>query len=431
MTSGEVEVRPATAPLTGTVEVPGDKSIAHRAVLLNGAARGRARVRNVPTGADVRSSMQAMAHLGAGIEAVAGRDDEIDIEGCALAFQEPRGAVDCGNSGTTIRLLAGMLAGGSINVTLDGDASLRRRPMARVADPLAEMGARIETTDGCAPLVVHGRSLKPHVHRLRIASAQVKTALLLAGLQASGTTVVEEPYRSRDHTERMLAAMGVPLRVDGNVVSLDGPSVPEAVDVDVPGDPSSAAFLAVAALLVPGSEVTIANLCLNPTRTGFVPVLARMGADVTLTVEREVGGEPVGTLTAKAGRLGPFEIDAAEVPATIDELPVLAVAAACAEGVSRIRGAAELRVKESDRIASVAAMLGALGAEVTEHPDGMDIHGGTLAGGASVETAGDHRLVMCAAVAALVAREPVRIVGSDAVAVSFPGFFETLEELKA
>jgi 3-phosphoshikimate 1-carboxyvinyltransferase len=421
-------VEPARGALRGTLRVPGDKSIAHRAVLFNAAAQGTARLRGLPTGADVLSSIAAVRALGCRIEQA---DDSLRIEGRALRFDSPSAPIDCGNSGTTMRLLTGLLAGARIEAVLDGDASLRRRPMERVAAPLRSLGARVETSDGRAPVRIHSAALAGTRVQLSIASAQLKSAVLLAGLSASGRTEVVEPSLSRDHTERMLASMGVAVARNGAASAIDGPVVPRAVDVDVCGDASSAAFFTVAGCLVAGSEITIEDVCLNPTRTGFVDVLRRMGADVRCEQTREQAGEPVGRVFAKHSRLHGIDIGPEDVPATIDELPIVAVAAALAHGTTTIRGAGELRVKESDRIATVASMLRVLGGSVRETSDGMEIEGGSLRGGASVATDGDHRIVMAAAIAALACREPVDIEEPGAAAVSFPQFFTLLEGLRA
>ncbi len=426
MTANWRTIEPALRPLQGRVVPPGDKSIAHRAVLFNAAAAGRARLENVPEGGDVRASIRAVAALGAKVECCGGR---WTIEGRALRFKPPRGPIDCGNSGTTMRLLMGLLAGQKFEATLDGDDSLRRRPMERVAEPLRAMGADIETTRGRAPVRVCGARLHPTVAHLPVASAQVKTALLLAGLQADGRTEVHEPARSRDHSERMLAAMGVEIERRGLTVAVRGPAVPRAMDVSVPGDPSSAAFLIVAATLVPGSDLVVERVCLNPTRTGFLDVLMRMGARIETAVEGHSGGEPWGSVRARASALRAVEIEGDEIPRTIDEIPVLAVAAACAEGTTHIRDASELRVKESDRIATTARLLAALGVEVEERADGLSIAGGRLRGPARADAQGDHRIAMAAAVAGLAASGPVEIAGVEAVSVSYPNFFEHLEGL--
>jgi 3-phosphoshikimate 1-carboxyvinyltransferase len=410
------------------MRVPGDKSIAHRAVLFNAAARGHARIRGLPDGGDVRSSLAAVRALGCSVRE---EPAALVIEGRALRFVAPAHPIDCGNSGTTMRLLAGLLAGAGVEATLDGDMSLRRRPMERVAKPLRAMGAAVETTDGRAPVRVHPAVLRAASISLDVASAQLKSAVLLAALSAVGRTDVSEPALSRDHTERMLESMGVEIARSGTSVALAGPVVPRAVDVVVCGDASSAAFFAVAAAVVRGSDLVVEDVCLNPTRIGFVDVLRRMGASVELRVTEDRAGEPVGMLRARgSAELRGVEIGAQEIPGCIDELPVLAVAAAFAKGATVIRGASELRVKESDRIASVAAMLRALGAVVEEAPDGMRIEGCALRGGARIKTHGDHRLVMAAAVAALACREPVEIEEPEAAAVSFSNFFDCMESVR-
>ncbi len=428
MTAERVAVGPAPGPLKGKLRVPGDKSIAHRAIILNACGRGRAVVSALPQGLDVKSTVDVMSALGTLIEPLS--PGTVSVTGRAMEFAQPAGALFCGNSGTTMRLVAGLLAGQPFQVQLDGDESLSRRPMRRVADPLARMGAHIETTDGRAPLRVGGKSLHGYEHHLEVASAQVKSALLLAGLGADGPTSVTEPVLSRDHTERMLAGMGVAVEREGLTVSLQGPAVPSCVDVELCGDPSSAAFIAVAAAMTPGSDVIVERICTNPTRTGFVDILRRMGADIDLLDQDDSGVEPLASLRVRGSDLSAVDIGAAEVPASIDELPVIAVAAALASGKTRISGAGELRVKESDRVATIAAMLSSLGAKVVEKPDGMEIEGSPeLAGGVCIDAHGDHRVAMAAAVAALSCAEPVLIDGAGSVAVSYPGFFEQLEEL--
>lgn len=429
--SQDRQVDRARGPLRGRVTVPGDKSIAHRAVMFNAAGEGEAAVRGLPGGRDVASTMSAMRTLGATVEAAG--PGSVRIRGRALRFETRPGTIDCENSGTTMRLLSGLLAGqDGLVATMIGDESLSRRPMKRVAAPLALLGASVETTDGHAPLVIHGSRLRGAPVVLPVASAQLKSAVLLAGLQAEGRTEVTEPLATRDHTEKLLRAMGVPVSSEGPLVCIEGPALPRCVDVVVPGDPSSAAFLLVAASLVEGSDVTVEGLCLNPTRLGFLEVLRRMGADIECRVEEEVGGEPVGSIRARASSLVAYEIGADEVPATIDELPLLAVAAAFAAGDSVLAGAAELRVKESDRIAATAAMLRGFGIEVEERPDGMVVRGGHPRGGCSVTTHADHRIAMSAAVAALAAAPGgVHLDDADAIAVSFPEFFTALSRLGA
>lgn len=420
-------IEPAGGPLGGRVRVPGDKSISHRALILAGVADGDSYLEGLGHGADVAATRAAMESLGVGISE---REGGIEVTGQGMKLTAPGSVIDCGNSGTTMRLLAGLLAGQAFETTLDGDRSLRGRPMERVAAPLVGMGAGIETDGGHAPIRISGRSLTAAGHALEISSAQVKSALLLAGLQAKGLTEVSEPRLSRDHTERMLAFMGVALERRALTTSLLGPARPEGRSISVPGDPSSAAFLIVAGLLVPGSELRVEGLCLNPTRTGFLAVLKRMGADIEVVEEGQSAGEPTGTVTARGSRLVGVDVGADEVPATIDELPLVAVAAAAAEGSTRIWGAGELRVKESDRIAAIGALLEAMGIGVEEHEDGIEIEGGKLRGNREVDGGGDHRMVMCAAVAALVADGPLAIAGSEAAEVSFPGFFKTLDGLR-
>ncbi len=424
-------VERARGPLKGQVKVPGDKSIAHRAVMFNAAGEGEAHVTGLPSGRDVASTMAAMARLGASVERTG--PAAVRVRGRSMRFDPAPGPIDCENSGTTMRLLTGLLAGqAGLEATLVGDASLSRRPMKRVAAPLMGLGARIETTEGHAPLVIRGQRLSAGVVDLAVASAQVKSAVLLAGLQADGLTEVREPIPTRDHTEKLLLAMGVPVRTAGVLAAVRGPAVPACVDVAVPGDPSSAAFLLVAAALVAGSDVTVEGLCLNPTRLGFLDVLRRMEADIECRVEGETGGEPVGSIRCRASGLKSFQIEAAEVPATIDELPLLAVAAAFADGESTLSGAGELRVKESDRISATVALLRGFGVEVVEKDDGMVIRGGRPRGGASVATHADHRIAMAAAVAALAATPGgVRMDDSAAVDVSFPEFFDVLGRLGA
>jgi len=412
--------------------VPGDKSIAHRAVLFNAAAQGKAVVRGLPDGADVASTIRAVESLGSRV--VRASTGDVTVEGCDFRFRAPAAAIDCGNSGTTMRLLMGLLAGQSFSAVLDGDESLRRRPMERVANPLRRMGASITTTDGRAPVTVSGGGLRGVAHRLEVASAQVKSALLLAGLQASGATEVHEPSATRDHSERMLRAMGVVLEWEPGVVRLAGPCRLRAIDVDVCGDASSSAFFVVAGCLVAGSEVTVEGVCVNPGRIGFLDVLRRMGAQIDVAPRGESAGEPYGDITVRASRLRATAITPDEVPSCIDELPVLAVAAAAAAGRTVIAGAEELRVKESDRIATVAAMLRELGVDVTEKPDGMIIEGSggnrRFRGGRTLASAGDHRIAMAGGVAALLADGDVIIDDAGAATISFPRFFDLLEEVR-
>ncbi|HUP01565.1 MAG TPA: 3-phosphoshikimate 1-carboxyvinyltransferase [Gemmatimonadota bacterium] len=423
-------VRLGPIPLVrGRLRVPGDKSIGHRALLLNAVAEGAATVRGLPAGDDVHTTRSALVALGIRIESAG--EDRVRVTGGGREAWLAAGPVDCGNSGTTARLLMGILAPrASEPVTLTGDRSLSRRPMARVVEPLRRMGAAIEAAGrepDRLPLAITGRPLEGAIHRLPVASAQVKSALLLAGLAAEGETRVAEPMVSRDHSERLLAAMGARIdRASGGVRLRPGRI--SAIDVDVPGDLSSAApFLALAAARE-GSEIVIEDVGLNPTRTGFLDLLRAFGAEVEAWVEAN-DPEPRGTLRVAGRGLKAIEVGPAAVPGAIDELPLVAVLATRAEGETRISGAAELRVKESDRIAAIAAGLGRLGAEIETAPDGFTIHGPTRLDGAELEAAGDHRIGMALAVAAALAESPSALEGAQWVAVSYPSFFEDLASL--
>ena len=354
--------------------------------------------------------------------------DAVAIDGPGLeAWHAPVAALDAGNSGTTIRMLMGVLAGRPFRAVVSGDASLSRRPMERVAKPLREMGAHIETHDGRPPVVIEGGSLQGMEHILPVASAQVKTALLLAGLQATGNTRVTEPVKSRDHTERLLPLFGVSVRSEGLGVSVEGGQTLRGATLQVPGDPSSAAFLVVAALIVPDSAIRLEGVMLNPTRTAFLDVLREMGGDIESGFSSSEH-EPVGWIEARASRLHGVAIDPAKVPALIDEVPALAVAGACASGEFSVSGAAELRVKESDRVAALAEGLSRMGVEITERPDGLVVRGGRPLAGAPVRAHDDHRIAMALSVAALVASGTTHLEGSESVAVSYPRFFDDLLE---
>ncbi len=406
--------------------MPGDKSISHRAILFGALAEGETRVTGILDAEDVHSTRRAVVRLGAAI-----REEGAEVVVTpAEALREPDDVIDCGNSGTSLRLLAGVLAGRPGLSVLTGDASLRRRPVRRVVEPLRLMGADLTARDGdrVPPLVVRGRPLTGARHRLQVASAQVKSAILLAGLGASGETVVTEPERSRDHTERMLRGMGVPVRVDGLTVSVT-PSRPRGTRVDVPGDISSAAFFLCAAAGLPGSEVTVRNMGTNPTRTGLLDVLRAMGADLRLEHEREVAGEPRADVTVRGGPLRATEIGGEIIPRLIDELPVLMVLATQATGRTVIRDARELRVKESDRLAAMGETLAAAGARVELFEDGCAIDGPTRLGPVTVRTRLDHRIAMSMAVAQLFAAAPVVLDDVACVATSFPSFFTLLDAL--
>jgi 3-phosphoshikimate 1-carboxyvinyltransferase len=408
------------APLRGKVRVPGDKGISHRALLFAAMARGPSRVVGLAGGDDVARTRRVLRDLGVDLT-IAGSAVTIAGRGTD-ALAEPDRVLDCGNSGTTMRTATGLVAGRPFLAVLSGDDSLRRRPMARVVEPLRAMGARVDGRDGGAraPLVVRGGSLTGCPLRLGVASAQVKTALVLAGLQADGVTEVTEPVPSRDHTERMLAALGAPVSADGTTVRVTA-GEPAPLELHVPGDPSSAAFWVVGAAVTPGSDVVVEGVGCNPTRIAFVEVLRRMGASIDVDLTGEELGEPVGTIHAVASPLHATSIGGDEIPLVQDELPVLAVAAAFADGVTEIADAGELRVKESDRIASVAALLETLGVGVETSADGLAIRGGRPRA-ARLGSAGDHRLAMAAAVAANAADGQSVVEGWRAVTVSYPEF---------
>jgi len=415
---------PAAAPLRGDVRVPGDKSISHRAVMFTALAKGTSRIRGFLEGEDTRATARIFGQMGVRIETSA--PGERVVHGVGLhGLHAPAGVLDCGNSGTAMRLLAGVLAGQAFDTTLTGDASLSRRPMRRVTEPLARMGAIIETGEGGVPplRIRGGHALQGIEYTLPVASAQVKSALLLAGLYAQGETVVAEPKPTRDYTERMLAACGWPIAFEPGRAELTGGHALRAVDIDVPADFSSAAFFIVAATLVPGSEIRLRAVGVNPRRTGLLHVLRGMGANIGEENARLAGGEPVADLVVRHAPLHGIEVPVEHVADMIDEFPILFVAAACAEGTTVIRGAAELRVKESDRIAVMAAGLRRLGSHIEETPDGAMIDGGRLRGG-NVDSHGDHRCAMSFAVAGAVATGGVTIADCANVATSFPGFVE-------
>jgi len=428
-------------PLRGRIRVPGDKSISHRALLFAALASGTSRLWGLADGDDVLRSRAAIEMLGVKVRdgagspaeaAVAGERAEpvVIVRGSGFAgLAEPEGVIDCGNSGTSIRLLAGLLAGRPFHSVLTGDASVARRPMARVVDPLRLMGARIDGRDGgrLAPLAIRGGGLSGVRHELAVASAQVKTALLLAGLQAEGVTEVTEPALSRDHTERLLPVMGAGLEaVAGGVRVVPAGGGLAAINLAVPGDPSAAAFFVVGACVTPGSDLVVEDVCLNPTRIGFVAVLQRMGADVEVLVKEERGGEPVGDIRAAASTLVATTMAGAEIPSIIDEIPALAVAAAFATGTTEVSDAAELRVKESDRIGTLSQELSQLGIAVDTKPDGLVITGGQPRAGL-LKSHGDHRIAMAAAIALNACEGPSTVRGWPAIASSYPGFAADLE----
>jgi len=416
--------------LKGTLKVPGDKSITHRAILLSAMAGGTSEVLGHLEAEDCLATLAAFERMGVRAERVGGALTLTSPGWQALT--EPDDVLDCGNSGTTARLLTGLLAGLPFLSILTGDASLRRRPMGRVIEPLARMGADIRGRDGNTrlPLAIFGKALTGAAHTSPVASAQIKSALLLAGLTARGATSVTEPALSRDHTERMLPAFGVTVRRDGLTVSVTGGAPLRPGRVDVPGDLSSAAFLVVAATLVPGSEVTLTSVGVNPTRTGFLEILGAMGARIEQVNPRAMEGEPVADLVVRHAPLRGIEIAPELVPRAIDEFPALFAAAAMADGVTTVRGAGELRVKESDRIGAMARELSRVGVRVEETADGLSVHGPAQVRGAACEADGDHRLAMSMAVLGLVG-EGETSVDAAPIATSFPGFAECLASLGA
>lgn len=414
-------------PLRGVITVPGDKSISHRAVMLGALANGTTHITGFLMGEDCLSTIDCFRKMGVEIEIT---ENEVIVEGVGLhGLCTPEEELYTGNSGTTTRLLCGILAGQSFASVISGDASIQKRPMGRVIKPLREMGASIEgRADNYCPLHIYPSELCGIEYRLPVASAQLKSAILLAGLYAEGQTVVIEPAPSRDHTERMFRALGVEIETEGSVITLDPPEDLHAVDIAVPADISSAAFFLVAGAIVPGSELTIKNVGVNPTRTGILDVLRDMGADITESNFRD-DAEPVCDLTVKYSELHGVEIGGSIIPRLIDELPVIAVAAAFAEGETVIRDAQELKVKESNRIAAMVAELSKTGVDVEETDDGMVIRGGRQPRGAAFETYKDHRITMSLAVLALAAKGSSRIVDPEVVAISYPDFFDTLEQL--
>jgi 3-phosphoshikimate 1-carboxyvinyltransferase len=410
------------------VRAPGDKSISHRSLILGGMAHGVSTIDGLLEGADVLATAAAMNALGA--RATRQDGGGWTVEGSPELVAA---TIDCGNSGTGARLLMGAVAGHTVSATIDGDSSLRSRPMGRVTTPLVQMGARFEGER--LPMTVHGGSLRAISYRLPVASAQVKSAILLAGLRAAGLTEVIEPEPTRDHTERMLRAFGVEVGVtdeaDGRHIRLMGGQSLAATHITVPGDPSSAAFPVVAALITPGSEVTVEGVLLNPLRTGLFETLVEMGADLRIENAREISGEPVGDLVARHSALHGVTVPADRAPSMIDEYPILAIAAAFASGDTHMDGLGELRVKESDRIALTARGLAACGVVVDERPEGMTVHGlgRPPAGGGLVQTHGDHRIAMSHLVLGLAAEAPVTVDEPEMIATSFPGFASLMAQL--
>lgn len=412
--------------LRGEVTIPGDKSISHRAVMLGAISEGTTRITNFLRGADCLSTIACFRKMGIDIEE---SPDQILVHGKGLhGLQAPADILDAGNSGTTTRLISGILAGQSFESTLTGDASIQKRPMKRIITPLTMMGADVESLsgDGCAPLRIRGSHLKGIDYHSPVASAQVKSCILLAGLYTDSVTNVTEPYVSRDHSERMLSSFGAALKTDGCTVSIQPEPRLMGQEVAVPGDISSAAYFIAAALLVPGSELLIKNVGINPTRDGILRICRRMGADITILNRREHGREPVADLLVKHSPLKGTVIEGAVIPTLIDELPILAVMAAFAEGSTVIRDAQELKVKESNRLDILVHHLSAMGADITGTEDGMVINGGRPLHGAVLESHLDHRIAMSFAVAGIAAQGETEILQADCVDISYPGFYRDL-----
>jgi 3-phosphoshikimate 1-carboxyvinyltransferase len=426
-----VRVEPGAA-LVGDIAVPGVKGICQRGVLLGAVADGESELRGFGHAADTDAAIGVARALGAEIDEPA--EDVVRVRGLGLrGLREPDAPLDCGNAGTVMRLVSGLLAGQEgRRFELVGDESLSSRPQERIAVPLRELGARVETDDGHAPVRIEGAELRPIRYELPVASAQVKSCVLLAGLYArGGVTRVVERLPTRDHTERILASLGVRVRRRGDEIAVEPVDSLPPLSLDIPGDFSSAAPFVVAATLLSGSELRIHGVNLNPTRTGFLDVLERMGARIAVFNRRRAGGEPVGDLDVRSARLVATDIGAEEVPRLVDELPLFALVAASARGSSSVRGAGELRVKETNRIETVTNALRALGIRIRAGDDGFGVSGipSRPKGGGRVEAAGDHRIAMLGAIAGLVSREGVEVEGAEAVAISFPGFFELLDSV--
>ena len=415
--------------LKGEVKIPGDKSISHRAVMLGALAKGTTKITDFLQGADCLSTMECFRRMGIQIQNTSG---EVLVHGQGLhGLAAPSDLLNVGNSGTTIRLLSGILAPQPFSATLTGDASIQKRPMKRVMEPLSQMGAKIESLsgNGCAPLRISGTPLKGIHYKTPVASAQVKSCILFAGMYADGATTVKEPVLSRDHSERMLEHFGARLTREGTAVTIQPEPQLAAKEIPVPGDISSAAYFIAAAALVPHSEILIRNVGINPTRSGMLEVCRAMDADIQYLNERDDSGEPTADLLVRSSSLKGTVIEGAVIPALIDELPVLAVMAAFAKGETIIRNAEELKVKESDRIAVMVENLSAMGADITGTPDGMIIRGGPALHGAEIHTYKDHRIAMSFAVAALAAEGTTHIEDADCVNISYPDFYGDLQRL--
>jgi len=428
---------PLRTPISGAIAVPGDKSVSHRALILGALSVGETRITNLLEGDDVMRTAAAIRAFGA--KAAKADDGAWQVWGRGVGgLCEPATVLDMGNAGTGVRLLLGVAATLPGRSVFCGDESLSRRPMRRVTDPLEHFGARFTTRDGLLPITVDGAAAPvPVTHELTVASAQVKSAILLAGLNAPGETTVVEPVATRDHTERMLRGFGATVVAEdtdsGTAITLTGQPELTPVAITVPADPSSAAFFIVAATLIPGSDVTLTGVSLNPHRTGLIAVLREMGADITVTRETEAGGEPIGDLRVRAATLHGIEVPAVRAPKMIDEYPILAVAAAAAEGKTVMRGLEELRIKESDRVRQIALGLTACGVSVEEATDGLTVEGrpGDVPGGGPIETAHDHRIAMAFSILGLASRKGTTIDDDSMIATSFPGFMQIARDLGA
>lgn len=414
--------------LKGTIKIPGDKSISHRAVMFGSLAKGDTEITGFLRGDDCMSTISCFKKLGIDIDVT---DDKVIVHGKGLkGLSAPKETLDVGNSGTTIRLISGILSAQNFDSVLNGDASIQKRPMKRVIYPLSLMGASIESTnDGYAPLTIHGSKLKAIEYTMPVASAQVKSAILLASLFAEGTTVINEPVASRDHTEIMLNYFGADIKNNKGVITSNPVEELYGRNLEVPGDISSAAFFMVAGLVVPNSHIIIENVGINPTRTGIIDALQAMGGHVKVLNERKSGGELVGDIEVKTSHLKATTLEGSIIPRMIDEIPVFAVAALCAEGTTYVKDASELKVKESNRIATMSTELGKMGVTITETDDGMIIEGNQKLKGSTVYSHLDHRVAMSCAIAALIAEGNTTITDADCVGISFPDFYDILENL--
>lgn len=412
--------------IIGEIEVAADKSISHRALMISAIAEGTSRIKNFLKADDCISTMNCLKKLGVDIAEKAG---EIIVKGHGLKLKKPSDVLDAGNSGTTVRLLSGILAGQNFATKIIGDESLSKRPMKRIIEPLEKMGAKIKSNNGYLPIEIEGGNLKPINYESKISSAQVKSCILFAGLYANGITSFTEPEKSRDHTERMLKSFGAKIEVNKNTVSIKGIAKLHSSDVFIPGDISSAAFFMVATTIVKNSELKIKNVGVNPTRTGIIDVLKRMGAKIEIENKREIAGELIANIVVKSAALKSTNIERSEIPLLIDEIPIIAVAATQAEGITKITGAKELRVKETDRLKAISSELKKMGADIQELEDGLIIKGPTKLKGAKVDSYKDHRIAMSLAIASLVAEGSMEIKNRDCVNISFPKFFEILKKI--